>query len=61
MCQNCYEHNLSTRVPICVEPLEEPVMDDELVLDEDMGLDEPLDPPSTDKSNKRKSDEGPSK
>lgn len=58
---DCYEHNLSTRVPISVEPLDEPVMDDELVLDEDMGLDEPPYPPSTNKSNKRKSDEGPSK
>ena len=47
----CYEQNLSTRVPICVEPLDEPTIDDVLLSDDDMRFDEPSYAPSSKRKN----------
>lgn len=47
----CYEQNLSTRVPICVEPLDEPTIDDVPLSDDDMRFDEPSYAPSSKRKN----------
>ncbi|XP_062027643.1 uncharacterized protein LOC133743660 isoform X1 [Rosa rugosa] len=54
----CYEQGLSTRVPIHVEPLEEPILDDVPILDDDLGFDEHA---AYSPSPKRKNDESSSK
>ena len=36
----CYEHDLSTRVPIRMVPLEEPILDDEPIFDDEPNLDD---------------------
>ncbi|XP_050387733.1 uncharacterized protein LOC126804020 [Argentina anserina] len=57
----CYEQNLSTRVPICVELLDEPTIDDVPLSDDDMRFDEPSYAPSSKRKNVESSSKEKSK